>query len=97
VKITICYFTCTDNLFAAVKKIAKFLSGWELVPITLLKFPYGDDAPLAKRVGIVFLVYEAGLPRVVNGFTGQVRFSGFCSAFANTPVQSGCLRNSTMM
>jgi ferredoxin len=75
-KTIIYYFTGTGNSLAAAKKIAAVLGGCELVPIASLKNRNGDITPLAERVGIVSPVYDAGLPRIVAEFAGQLNLSG---------------------
>jgi flavodoxin len=95
-KTIIYYFTGTGNSFAAAKKIATVIGGCELIQIASLKNVTGDTNPLAERVGIVSPVYDAGLPRIVAEFAGQLNLSGARYTFANATAASGSLRNQTM-
>jgi ferredoxin len=81
-KTIIYYFTGTGNSLAAAKKIAEALGDCELVPIASLRSTKGEIIPPGKRVGIVCPVYDAGLPRIVAEFAGQLNLSGAGYTFA---------------
>jgi ferredoxin len=81
-KTIIYYFTGTGNSLAAAKKVATILGDCELLPIASLKNTNGEIVPQAERVGIVCPVYDAGLPRIVAEFAGQLDISHARHSFA---------------
>lgn len=70
-KTIIYYFTGTGNSLAAAKKIAEIIKDCELVSVASLK-DTPEIIPAAKRVGIIFPVYFAGLPVMVSEFAGRL-------------------------
>jgi ferredoxin len=74
-KTIIYYFTGTGNSLAAAKKIAAGLEDCELVPIASLRNTTGDVTPQAGRIGIVYPVYDLGLPVIVASFAERLDLS----------------------
>lgn len=70
-KTTIYYFTGTGNSLKIAQIIAEGLNDCELVPIAKV----WEDDPLvsqSEKVGIIFPLYYAGLPKIVYDFLSKI-------------------------
>lgn len=74
-KTIIYYFTGTGNSLAAARKISALLGDCELVPVASLENFEGEVIPSAECIGIIFPVYDFGLPAIVADFAGRIDIS----------------------
>ena len=75
------YFTGTGNSLLAAKIIAQKLGDTELIPIASLRVEKSVKAT-GERIGIVFPVYDFGLPLIVREFVKKLEFDGQPYIFA---------------
>ena len=94
-KTTIYYFTGTGNSLKIAKSLSEKLEQCELVPIAKV---WEDDhlASSSEKVGFIFPLYYAGLPKIVFDFLSKIELAKSNYFFAvitsagdinNTPLQ----------
>ena len=73
-KTTIYYFTGTGNSLKIAKNLSEKLEECELVPIAKV---WEDDhlASSSEKVGFIFPLYYAGLPKIVYDFLSKIELS----------------------
>ena len=73
-KTTIYYFTGTGNSLKVAKNLSEKLEDCELVPIAKV---WEDDrlASSSEKVGFIFPLYYAGLPKIVYDFLSKIKLA----------------------
>jgi len=80
-KTTIYYFTGTGNSLKIAKSLSEKLKECELIPIAKV-WEEDNHASTSEKVGFIFPLYYAGLPKIVHDFISKIELTKSSYFFA---------------